>query len=212
MRLRSLFWCQHSKKPVQGFEQGLNKDPPSHACLCHFQSAFCPTLPTPRMPGAFKWGQILFSKTLLLVLLQGMCARRESSPGHKHGRLACCRYTTGAVTQAKKQGSGCSRLPHCPFFFLSLKQHSVAAKQPTARGFEPLRAEPNGFLIHLLGHSGTLSDSAQGLHIPPRGRLSQHLRAHCQSGASKHICMTKCICISRESNPDHIDGNDVFCH
>ena len=24
------------------------------------------------------------------------CARRESSPGHKHGRLVCCRYTTGA--------------------------------------------------------------------------------------------------------------------
>ena len=29
--------------------------------------------------------------------------------------------------------------------------------QPTARGFEPLRAEPNGFLVHLLNHSDTLS-------------------------------------------------------
>ena len=28
---------------------------------------------------------------------------------------------------------------------------------PTARGFEPLRAEPNGFLVHLLNHSDTLS-------------------------------------------------------
>ena len=28
--------------------------------------------------------------------------------------------------------------------------------QPTARGFEPLRAEPNGFLVHLLNHSDTL--------------------------------------------------------
>ena len=84
-----------------------------HAYLCHFQSAFCPTLPTPPMPDASKWGQILFSKALLLVLLQGM-ARRESNPGHKHGRLVCCRYTTGAMTQAKKQGSGCWRLPHCP--------------------------------------------------------------------------------------------------
>ena len=27
----------------------------------------------------------------------------------------------------------------------------------TARGFEPLRAEPNGFLVHHLGHSVTLS-------------------------------------------------------
>ena len=123
MRLRSPFWCHHSKKPVQGFEQGLNKvssfqavptqDPPPHAYLCHFQSAFCPTLPTPPMPDASKWGQILFSKALLLVLLQGICARRESSPGHKPGRLVCCRYTTGAMTQAKKQGSGCWRLPHC---------------------------------------------------------------------------------------------------
>ena len=27
----------------------------------------------------------------------------------------------------------------------------------TARGFEPLRAEPNGFRVHLLSHSDTLS-------------------------------------------------------
>ena len=42
-------------------------------------------------------------------------------------------------------------------------------------------------------------------HVCSYGHLSQHLRAHCQSSpscaASKHICMTKCICISRESNP-----------
>ena len=25
------------------------------------------------------------------------CASRESSPGHKHGSLVCCRYTTGAL-------------------------------------------------------------------------------------------------------------------
>ena len=29
----------------------------------------------------------------------------------------------------------------------------------TARGFEPLRAEPNGFLVHHLNHSVTLSMS-----------------------------------------------------
>ena len=140
MRLRSPFWCHHSKKPVQGFEQGLNKvssfqavptqDPPTHAYLCHFQSAFCPTLPTPPMPDASTWGQILCSKALLLVLLQGICFRRGSNSGHKHGRLVCCR-----CAQAKKQGSGCWRLPHCPFFFLSPKQHSLAAKHPTVRGF-----------------------------------------------------------------------------
>ena len=29
--------------------------------------------------------------------------------------------------------------------------------QTTLRGFEPLRAEPNGFLVHLLNHSDTVS-------------------------------------------------------
>ena len=29
--------------------------------------------------------------------------------------------------------------------------------QTTQRGFEPLRAEPNGFLVHLLNHSDTVS-------------------------------------------------------
>ena len=71
--------------PCQGFEQGLNKvssfqavptqDPPSHAYPCHFQSAFCPTLPTPPMPGASKWRH-------LLVLPQGM-----SNPGRSMGGL-----------------------------------------------------------------------------------------------------------------------------
>ena len=28
---------------------------------------------------------------------------------------------------------------------------------PTPKGFEPLRAEPNGFLVHLLNHSDTVS-------------------------------------------------------
>ena len=36
-------------------------------------------------------------------------------------------------------------------FFISLQNKS------TARGFEPLRAEPNGFLVHHLNHSVTLS-------------------------------------------------------
>jgi hypothetical protein len=32
-----------------------------------------------------------------------------------------------------------------------------SATKATARGFEPLRAEPNGFLVHHLNHSVTLS-------------------------------------------------------
>ena len=33
----------------------------------------------------------------------------------------------------------------------------LPTKEPTAKGFEPLRAEPNGFLVHHLNHSVTLS-------------------------------------------------------
>jgi hypothetical protein len=38
----------------------------------------------------------------------------------------------------------------------------------TARGFEPLRAEPNGFLVHHLDHSVTLSLLLSGplFHVP----------------------------------------------
>ena len=40
------------------------------------------------------------------------------------------------------------------------RQHAHAS---TPKGFEPLRAEPNGFLVHLLSHSDTVS-SAGDLH------------------------------------------------
>ena len=36
-------------------------------------------------------------------------------------------------------------------------QERLACNAATARGFEPLRAEPNGFLVHHLNHSVTLS-------------------------------------------------------
>jgi hypothetical protein len=36
---------------------------------------------------------------------------------------------------------------------------------PTARGFEPLRAEPNGFLVHHLNHSVTLSLASSSIFI-----------------------------------------------
>ena len=37
------------------------------------------------------------------------------------------------------------------------KERESNRKPATARGFEPLRAEPNGFLVHHLSHSVTLS-------------------------------------------------------
>ena len=33
----------------------------------------------------------------------------------------------------------------------------IWVRETTPRGFEPLRAEPNGFLVHLLNHSDTVS-------------------------------------------------------
>ena len=50
-----------------------------------------------------------------------------------------------------------------PFGSTALEVHASDMMQegdahsPTARGFEPLRAEPNGFRVHHLNHSVTLS-------------------------------------------------------
>ena len=42
----------------------------------------------------------------------------------------------------------------------------MTGHDPTARGFEPLRAEPNGFLVHHLTHSVTLSSAEIKFHEP----------------------------------------------
>ena len=46
-----------------------------------------------------------------------------------------------------------------PLILLARKCHPChrSSDLSTARGFEPLRAEPNGFRVHLLGRSDTLS-------------------------------------------------------
>ena len=41
------------------------------------------------------------------------------------------------------------------------RSRQLQVAMPTARGFEPLRAEPNGFLVHHLNHSVTLSTPNQ---------------------------------------------------
>ena len=41
-----------------------------------------------------------------------------------------------------------------------------ATPKTTPRGFEPLRAEPNGFLVHLLNHSDTVSLQITTFEIP----------------------------------------------
>ena len=37
------------------------------------------------------------------------------------------------------------------------RHNKMRLQETTARGFEPLRAEPNGFRVHLLNRSDTLS-------------------------------------------------------
>ena len=62
-----------------------------------------------------------------------------------------------------ERGAGCSGGVH---------ERSIS----TARGFEPLRAEPNGFLVHHLSHSVTLSLLCTRACGHPPGRC--YLRAH----------------------------------
>ena len=56
-----------------------------------------------------------------------------------------------------------------------------ATPPPTARGFEPLLAEPNGFRVHLLGRSGTLSMM--------RAKTG-HAALGCAVGATPDSCAT----------------------
>ena len=121
MRLRSPFWCHRSKKPVQGFEQGLNKvssfqavptqDPPTHAYLCHSQSAFCPTLPTPPMPDASKLG----ANSLFKSTPSRTAARPMRPPGVEPGaqawRLVCMDFWSISLATRTRRHA-CSCLPH----------------------------------------------------------------------------------------------------
>ena len=75
-------------------------------------------------------------------------------------------------------------LPSFSSFFLHLCTHMhmilltyrVCASTP--KGFEPLRAEPNGFLIHLLNHSDTVS-SAASLQSAPEPSPMLHIIPQC---------------------------------
>ena len=52
----------------------------------------------------------------------------------------------------------------CLYTFTGHYDWVIMIHSSTARGFEPLRAEPNGFLVHLLNHSDTLSDAEVWSH------------------------------------------------
>ena len=58
----------------------------------------------------------------------------------------------------------------------------------TARGFEPLRAEPNGFLVHHLNHSVTLS-RGKGASPPQCIDASVAIEAICANGQLAIRCL-----------------------
>ena len=74
------------------------------------------------------------------------------------------------------------------FMFATLIRYR---EETTARGLEPLRAEPNGFRVHLLSHSDTLSLVMQ------RFEAGQEYRRKC---------------ISQESSPGRVDSGDILYH
>ena len=73
---------------------------------------------------------------------------------------------------------GCRRAaPMCAFPVSCVAGWWLSAKA-TARGFEPLRAEPNGFLVHHLNHSVTLSCSTEGVKTHKRNCSPNPLPEH----------------------------------
>ena len=141
--------------------KGIHAAPPSSLLFAPlFPSHQCRVLPS--------GGKFVFQKHLF-----SYCCKDMRPPGVEPGAQAweACMlplfYRPHDTSQETRQWL--LRIAPLPLFLLPLKQHSAAAKRPTARGFEPLRAELNGFLVHLLGHSDTLSC----LFLPPTVHLHQ---------------------------------------
>ena len=79
-----------------------------------------------------------------------LCQRglRSGAVANVRGRRCCCACLSTCappVCQASQQGADL------------IQAGDLQSWSSTARGFEPLRAEPNGFLVHHLSHSVTLS-------------------------------------------------------
>ena len=73
--------------------------------------------------------------------------------------------------------------------------HKSAPCTSTPKGFEPLRAEPNGFLVHLLSHSDTLSwwGSVSETHITAGANHPALLRGS-QAHPQHTISMSTLMC------------------
>ena len=82
----------------------------------------------------------------------------------------CCRHSCGLGPDIRARPGGGGRGNHScslhhPESSSNAAQHMATwphgQSTSTARGFEPLRAEPNGFLVHHLNHAVTLSTPNQ---------------------------------------------------
>ncbi len=87
----------------------------------------------------------------------GSICASQSRPGHKRFGLAA-RASSPPPSRAQLEVQQAAFHPvwHVWDTWGNILKCAQAAKT-TARGFEPLRAEPNGFLVHHLNHSVTLS-------------------------------------------------------
>ena len=90
------------------------------------------------------------------------CAFQGSMPAPpgRRNRTPACLHAPGVEVPSGHQPDSprpwSSRSPATAHCVSCVAGYRLCAK-PTARGFEPLRAEPNGFLVHHLNHSVTLS-------------------------------------------------------
>ena len=75
---------------------------------------------------------------------------QQSSPAPPPPRLRLCDRARAGLASDEIAGATVGRAA-------PQSHRSLATLNSTARGFEPLRAEPNGFRVHLLSRSDTLS-------------------------------------------------------
>ena len=92
---------------------------------------------------------------------KGAMAARHAIPP---GQARCERNNTNSQYIQSKQASKANfiKMMWNLVCLSAVKALVFCFVKTTARGFEPLRAEPNGFIVHHLNHSVTLSWSAIG--------------------------------------------------
>ena len=87
----------------------------------------------------------------------------------------------------------------------------------TPVGFEPTRGDPVGLAGRCLSRSAKVSSakSASQLHSSPGSHVTVSLCFLCPP-SPRHLTrshrLMRTMCISWESNPGHVNGNDVFYH